>query len=551
MVNTKNINEEIFKIAKEKYKDPMLSTYLAQVFTDEDTFKNFNNYIQPDLEYLPDGDKAVNIIIDTVTNDDGYIILNCDYDCDGVSSGALNMIFFTDYVKYDKLIVIVNERKFGNGFNEHTKDLILSYAEDKKIKLIITSDHGSADEDRYKEIKEKIPDVKIIVTDHHVIPEKYPISADALVNPMRTDSEFNNKISGTAVAYFLMRAVYEEMLNKGICEYKQEHEKLSYLLPYVALSTISDQMSLLDNLNRHLVKSGLIVMNRTPCEPWNTLQLISDKFPLLSPELGFYLGPLINAGGRMGKAIDSFNFLVSKEPNLVTTRFRKLEELNKQRKSLENEVFSNISKQIPIFQKYFKNTFSGISEVGHGVAGIIAGRVGEMQGKSTIIFNTDEKDLTLLTGSVRAVHAKVDVQKVLEKIKKQTNNDLIVKSGGHASAAGVTINKDKFMEFCKLFDSFVKLEMDTYGVNSDDITDYVPNFIIHESTICKKLYHKFEILAPFGQKFPLPIFKSELTISKAFSVSSGTHGIVEFIHNEKRDHYNFNNCDCSRCIFYC
>ena len=146
----------------------------------------------------------------------------------GISSAVVLTKGIKNILKHKNTTTVVNKRIYGNGFNPRIVRKILDINSDKKIDLIITADHGSNDDEYYIELKNKIKDLKIILTDHHTI-SKYPKNVDAFINPMREDSTFVKDISGCATAFLLMVKVHQLMFKSKNINFFKDDAKLSIL----------------------------------------------------------------------------------------------------------------------------------------------------------------------------------------------------------------------------------------------------------------------------------------------------------------------------------
>ena len=195
---------------------------------------------------------------------DGSDILNVtDLDTDGICSGVVFSITLKEIYKYpkEKIHTIVSKRRDGRGFSNKLTEKVIHYVNKHKVKLIITSDHGSGDELQYVKIKKLCPNVQIIVTDHHQVdPNNFPITADAFINPHRPDDTYPNKeICGCVVLWLLLSYTYPYLKENNIISNKVSdvYEAFRIVLPYLAISTIVDVMDMSLMLNRTLVNKGL------------------------------------------------------------------------------------------------------------------------------------------------------------------------------------------------------------------------------------------------------------------------------------------------------
>ena len=182
----------------------------------------------------------------------------------GINSAIVLTKGLRNIFRYKNTTTIVNKRINGNGFNRKLVNKIIELHLDKKIDLIITADHGSNDFDAYATIKEKCTGVEILVTDHHTI-SKYPDNAEAFVNPMREDSTYPKSISGCCTAFLVLVQLAKSK--------NMKFDKLYEIIPYVAISTITDIMDMSIPYNRFIVELGLRIMNSERFIFWHILKL--------------------------------------------------------------------------------------------------------------------------------------------------------------------------------------------------------------------------------------------------------------------------------------
>lgn len=523
-----------------------LANYILQQRLSPAEIKEFLKAYDDDYTFdsstLLDLDKGGQLLYEHIKNG-SIIISNSDYDADGVSAGGLLDIGLTAYfgVPKQNIIVLQNEREHGNGFNEYTKDKVNSYVSEMGASLLITGDHGSVDDSRYEQLD---PSLDIIVTDHHTVPENEPKRPNVFINPQREGSTFDKRVSGATVVYLLLMEVYRLFLKNG--EKPLIEDNLASLLPIPAITVFTDQMSLLSPINRNLVIKGLSILNNTHTKyPGNledsnrwsfstnvdtmpiNLEILLKKIrhPKIIDEdvVGFNIGPLLNGAGRLGKAHVSREFISERNPNLLLDIVDEMIELNAERKGIQNSLLQNALDQYRIHNRRFKNSLVIVQTHGHGVAGIIAGSIGDLYQLPTIVFT---RIGDVLKGSGRAILNGVNIYKfITDNIGK-----FIIKGGGHKAAAGVEIKASDLDVFMREFDKFCKNEK----VNgSKSLNEYI--MTICPSRVGYDMVSAIDSIRPFGNGFRRPSMRATVTFLGTCDVGPiRNHALVEIQETKNR-----------------
>ncbi len=273
--------------------------------------------IRPSLSYLhhPEGlkncDRAADRLIRAISSDERIGIIT-DYDVDGITSHLVlleSLVFFQ--VNPERIDHFIGHRlEDGYGISDNLTRRIL---ENNELPgLIITADCGSSDEENISRLQQA--GIDVIVTDHHAIPESgVPSSTYAVINPVQQDCSYPDKtISGCMVSWLLMCLVRNRLIESG--RLSSDISKLTFLLDFVALSTVADAVSLASPANRALINSGLQMMNTLARPCWRAVKRLSGKKGELFSvdDLGFQIGPRINARSRMADPYGAFHFLSAK-----------------------------------------------------------------------------------------------------------------------------------------------------------------------------------------------------------------------------------------------
>ena len=439
---------------------------------------------------LKDMNKAIDRVYECIKKRETIGIFG-DYDVDGASSAALLVKYFLS-ISQSIETYVPDRKKEGYGPNVNAFNHLISNGSN----LIFTVDCGTLSYEPINIAKDKKIDV--IVLDHHKSDTKLP-NAYAIVNPNRYDDDSKlNYLCAAGVCFVFLVALNNKLRKENWFKLNKIPEpNILELLDLVALATVCDVVPLI-KLNRALVKQGLAVLKKRKNLGLKTLyDLCNIKSKPTTYDLGFALGPRINAGGRVGKSSHGMNLLISQNPEKAYKIALDLEKYNTERKSIE----SILSKEIFFKAKNYHNhsvlVLSGINWH-EGVIGIIASRVKEKYNKPTILISIENN---IGKGSARSIFG-FDIG---SQIIKAVQLGILKRGGGHNMAGGFTIEKkniDKFRDF--LIMNFENSKID----NFDNFNLYLDS-IIAPSAINENFYNDIEILEPFGSGNNEPKFVVE------------------------------------------
>ena len=499
--------------------DPMVARILAS--RPLDPRLNWERILSPKLKFLdhpqklPDIDKACDRLLLAMEN--GEIIgIETDHDCDGQTSHAVLFCALTECLGYppEKIRSYIGHRlKEGYGLSDKVVDRIL--IDDPRPTLIITADNGSSDEERIARLKSH--QIEVIVTDHHEIPQEgIPLSAIAVINPIRVDSDYPDKyIAGCMVAWLLMAALRQKLIEKeGV-----ERPSLSHLLDFVAVGTVADCVSMAKSQNnRAVVAYGMKLIDNAlrPC--WQVLKPLLSQ-PFSSEDLGFKIGPLLNSDGRLACAFGSVSFLLAPNQEVAAKWIVHLQEQNQDRKSIQDKMTRDAMTQASTQYLKGQRGLCLFLEEGHpGVHGISASRVKDAFGRPVIIFSPKVGEPETLTGSGRSVEG-LHLREALQCIADQAS--IIERFGGHQGAAGVSIKRVHFEQFSLLFEETVGKMIDNHQLGPKILIDGDLSGEKLSYDFIKKLYDQLE---PFGREFEPPIFEVHAKVISFHSIGEkGVH----------------------------
>lgn len=452
---------------------------------------------------LKDMDITVDIIKSKIKDSKPIRIVG-DYDIDGVCStyllykGLKEAGAVVDYEIPDRI-------KDGYGINES----IIRAAAADGIDTILTCDNGIAAVDQIRLAKEL--GLTVLITDHHDIrkeegKELLP-PADTIVNPKQMSCTYPYKeICGGLVAYKLVQALYES------CSIPAD--KCVEMLEFAAIATVGDVMKLQDE-NRIIVKEGLKRIGSTRSS--GLLKLIEknnlDKDEMTAYQIGFVIGPCLNAGGRLQTAKLALALLLSEDEAETDRLAMELKDLNDQRKTMTKEGTEQAMEQVKSLYAQDKVLVVYLPECHESLAGIIAGRLREHFQKPAFVLTDGEEHVK---GSGRSIEAYHMFDSLVEV------KDLLIKFGGHPLAAGLSLKREDVDEFRRRLNQLAKLTEDDF-IRKVWIDVPMPFEYISEPFI-----EELERLEPFGQGNEKPSFAQKDLYIRSVRVMGKNRNVVKF-----------------------
>lgn len=433
-------------------------------------------------------------LIDQAIDAGQKIVIVGDYDADGATSTTLMVLALRDmgaHVDY----LVPDRFKYGYGLTPAIADLAFTnFTPD----LLITVDNGISSHEGVKQAQDH--GMQVIITDHHLTTKPTP-AAEAVVNPNQLGCDFPSKaLAGVGVAFYVLAnlSTYRKKLGKS-------STVITNYLDLVALGTYADVASL-DYNNRILVDAGLKRIQQHLCRPGISALLEiagRDAATLKAQDLGFVLGPRINAAGRMETMDIGIECLLAQDLATAYPLAEQLNQLNVERRQVEGKIKQEALTELEKIQ-LDENTLPAalimFEQHWHqGVIGIVAGRLKEQFHRPSIVFAADEDGIHI-KGSARSIEG-IHIRDSIERIAEQYPH-LVSHFGGHAAAAGLTIKKQHFAEFKQVFEQLIA-EMDESLFTATLWTDgELPASAFQIETV-----DLLQNLSPWGQKFPQPIFE--------------------------------------------
>ncbi|HIF5629227.1 TPA: single-stranded-DNA-specific exonuclease RecJ [Vibrio parahaemolyticus] len=450
-------------------------------------------------------EQAVELLFQAIQEQKRIIVVG-DFDADGATSSALSVLALRMLGSNNVDYLVPNRFEDGYGLSPEVVDQALELG----AEMIMTVDNGVSSIEGVRYAKEN--GITVLVTDHHLPGQVLP-EVDAMVNPNLDSCAFPSKaLAGVGVAFYLMMALCVHMRKHNwFAQQGMQEPKLMELIDLVALGTVADVVPLDEN-NRILVHQGLQRIRAGKARP-GIQALIEvakrDARRLVASDFGFALGPRINAAGRLDDMSFGVELLMCNNIHAARRMASELDGLNQTRKEIEEGMKQEAmafcerlqfgeNSELPYGLSLFQRDWH------QGVIGILASRIKEKFHRPVIAF-ADGGEGTI-KGSCRSIPG-LHMRDALDFIDTQ-NPGLIIKFGGHAMAAGLTIKEQDFERFSRLFDEVVKKELDEAALKGVILTDgelKPEEFSIH-------IAEQLRAGGPFGQAFPEPIFDGEFKV---------------------------------------
>ena len=513
IVKNLNYDQKLYWLLRNQYGfDDFLATILSSKYLKDD--KDIDNFLNPKIRNLmpdpfimKDMYRGVCAVFEAIKNKHKICIF-ADYDVDGATSSATLVRFFRELnISVD---VYVPDR-FKEGYGPNIK--ALNELKNSKYELIITVDCGVVAFSALKFASEI--GLKVIVLDHHLGEEALPI-ASAVINPNRLDDDSGlNYLCGAGVAFMFACGVtkfIKTIQENKISEFEKYDKKSEFnnyqelcksfdikkinlinLLDLVALGTVCDMVPI-NELNRAFVKTGLDVINNSPSIGISAMIKVKKiTQPLSTYELGFVLGPMINAGSRIDKSFFGSKLLSTESKDDALEIATHLAELNEQRKDLQDGIYQKAFEKASLESLSRDKVLFLYDQIWHqGVIGIIAGKIKDCFYLPTIIgsIENDENNNQIIKASCRSILG-IDLGGA---ILKAVSEKILIKGGGHPMAAGFSLELHKVDEFKNFLNNHFGESVSKFSKDKSIIIDY--NISI--KAINNELLEKIKQFEPFG-----------------------------------------------------
>ncbi|MES9962047.1 MAG: single-stranded-DNA-specific exonuclease RecJ [Candidatus Sedimenticola sp. 20ELBAFRAG] len=444
-------------------------------------------------------------LIHAVLSDNGSILIVGDFDADGATSCALAVRALRAMGAQNVGYLVPNRFEYGYGLTPE----IVREALQRRPDMIITVDNGISSHDGVDAAR--AAGVKVVITDHHLQGSELP-RADAIVNPNCKSDQFPSKnLAGVGVVFYLMAALRAHLSDAGWFTAKNlAVPNLATFLDLVALGTVADVVAL-DQNNRILVHHGLQRIRAGKCcVGIQALMEVAGKNRqrCVSSDMGFSVGPRLNAAGRMDDMSLGIECLLTDDYSTALDIANTLDGLNRQRREIEGEMQQQALKELEdleLSEKMPVGLCLYRQEWHQGIIGILASRIKERLHRPVIAFAQAEEE-GLLKGSARSIPG-LHMRDALDEVAT-ANPGLLVKFGGHAMAAGLSLKAEDLQSFSLAFDDRVRNRLNDSALkgiiqsdgslDSDQFTLELAN-LLREAT-------------PWGQGFPEPVFDGHFDV---------------------------------------
>lgn len=488
---------------------PLLQrVYAARGVADDQSLNYSLSELAP-LSALKGLDAAVQLLA-TALAQQQQILIVADFDADGATSCVVAMralrLMGAQKVSY----LVPNRFEYGYGLTPE----IVELAKLQQPDLIVTVDNGISSIEGVAEAAAS--GIKVLVTDHHLPGAELP-NADAIVNPNQPGDTFPSKnLAGVGVIFYVMLALRTHLRTTGWFERQRLAEpNLATLLDIVALGTVADVVPL-DHNNRVLVSQGLArIRSGVCCAGINALLTVGRRNPasIVASDLGFAVGPRLNAAGRLEDMSLGIECLLADDPDAAMLLAQRLDELNRERREIEGEMQAQALACLDNIKLDFADETAPVGlclfdESWHqGVVGIVASRIKDRYHRPVIAFalangsgGGSELEGAEIKGSARSIKG-VHMRDVLDAVAAR-NPGLLTKFGGHAMAAGMTLKAVDLAAFEVAFNEELRR-----CVDSEILLDVIHSDGEMESDeLTLELAETLRAAGPWGQAFPEPIF---------------------------------------------
>ncbi|MFT3930264.1 MAG: single-stranded-DNA-specific exonuclease RecJ [Spongiibacteraceae bacterium] len=489
---------------------PTISSVLADIyaargiFDGEQLTHELNRLKTPDqFKGLVD---AARLIADSIEQQQSILIIG-DFDADGATSTALAVLALRAMGALHVDFLVPNRFEYGYGLTPE----IVAVAAQKNPDLIITVDNGISSCEGVAAANAL--DIRVLVTDHHLPGRDIPAAA-CIVNPNQPGCGFPSKnLAGVGVIFYVLSALRTELRNRGwFARQNIADPNLADFLDLVALGTVADVVAL-DQNNRVLVAQGLRRIRAGRCRPGiKAILEVAKRSPdrIVASDLGFAVGPRLNAAGRLDDMTLGIQCLLTDDPYLAREIARQLDELNHDRRAIEATMQREAMSALESLHFSDANALPwGVSlyrsEWHQGVIGILASRIKDRYHRPTIAF-ADADDGVTIKGSARSISG-LHIRDALDTVAAK-NPGLLDKFGGHAMAAGLSLSREKFKIFESAFDAVVREQL-----TEDDLTAVLlSDGELAPESFSLDIAQALRDGGPWGQHFPEPLFDGEFLL---------------------------------------
>lgn len=444
-------------------------------------------------------EEMVSYLVSAISKQQSVLIV-ADFDADGATSCAVAVEGLTLLGLENVSYIVPNRFEYGYGLTPE----IVALAAQQQPDFILTVDNGTSSFSGVTAAKSI--GMTVLITDHHIAGEHLP-EADAIVNPVLPDQEFpSTALAGVGVIFYVLLALRMRLREQNwFASQGIKEPKLAQLLDLVALGTVADVVPL-DKINRALVHQGLLRIKAGHCHQGMLALIAASKRnyqTLTASDLGFALGPRINAAGRMDDMSLGIQCLLAEDVTLSQEIALQLNEFNNDRRDVEDQMKKEAMVLLQEMKAFDEAHLpSGIclydADWHQGVIGILASRIKDRLHRPVIAFAPAEDGM--IKGSARSIPG-LHIRDVLSDIAA-THPKLLSKFGGHAMAAGMSIKVSDYPPFSLAFNEIVADRLAAVDLEQKVYSDGA----LAEKDLTLEFADLLQQAGPWGQEFPEPVF---------------------------------------------
>lgn len=452
---------------------------------------------------LLNADRAAVMLADAISSDARIVVIG-DFDADGATSTALAVAALRALGATQVRYLVPNRFAYGYGL---TPEIVELAARDQPD-LIITVDNGVSSLEGVAAARRL--GIATLITDHHLAGRELP-AADVIVNPNQPGCPFPSKsLAGVGVIFYVMLALRAQLRSREWFAHRAE-VNLAQFLDLVALGTVADVVPL-DRNNRILVAEGLRRIRAGQCRP-GILALLEvasrRRQTLVASDLGFAVAPRVNAAGRLEDMAIGIECLLCEDPSAAHSQALRLHALNDERRTIEQDMQAealelltglalNNTADLPVAMTLYQSGWH------QGVIGILASRIKDRLHRPTIAFA--DGDSGELKGSARSIPG-IHIRDILDAVAAR-HPGLVTRFGGHAMAAGLTLQRANYEAFAEAFAEEVERHAQDVHLQALIESDGELSPADFEMDLAMQL----RLAGPWGQHFPEPIFDGRFTV---------------------------------------
>ena len=452
---------------------------------------------------LRNAERAAVLLADAIAAGDRLLVVG-DFDADGATSSALAVSCLRAFGAAEVDYLVPNRFEYGYGLTPE----IVELAAARRPDLIITVDNGISSIEGVAAARAL--GIATLITDHHLAGRELP-AADVIVNPNQPGCDFPSKnLAGVGVIFYVMLALRAELRLRGWFEQRDEPNLAQYT-DLVALGTVADVVPL-DYNNRILVAAGLQRIRAGQARPGiQALLEVASRRPaaIVAADLGFAVGPRINAAGRLDDMSIGIECLLSQDPQRAMRLATQLQQLNQDRRVIESDMQQEALQalaELDLVREGEPPLAMTLYQPGwhQGVIGILASRIKDRLHRPTIAFA--DGDPGQIKGSARSIPG-IHIRDILDAVACR-HPGLISKFGGHAMAAGLSLARADYQRFAEAF--VAEVERHAEDVQLQAVIESDGELV--ESDFALELAEQLRFAGPWGQHFPEPVFDGRFQV---------------------------------------